>query len=135
VTGLVAPSVRSSARPPRRRREAAPRRRAPAVPLPVWWLTEVRRRVATSERSLVELGIELARATGRTERWSHATISRFLSNDQPTSELADAFQRYFDLPPYVVYPRDAREAQALQFVVAGRPGDAMPETSRKERGR
>jgi hypothetical protein len=92
----------------------------------------VRRLVTACDRSLVELGVELARAAGRTERWSHATISRFLSNDQPTNELADAFQRYFDLPPYVFYPRDAREAQALKAVVAVRPGAATPVANRDE---
>jgi hypothetical protein len=90
--------------------------------------------VTTSALSLRELGVALARAAGRAEPWSHATMSRFLSNDQPTNELADAIERYFDLPSYVFYPRDAREAQALRAVVDGRPGSATPATGRREVG-
>jgi hypothetical protein len=81
-----------------------------SAPVPPWWMERVRVFVAAARISHAELAVSLTRAVGRRKPWVQSDVSRFLNGTKTPGELADAFQRYFALPPHVVYPRDLAEA-------------------------
>jgi hypothetical protein len=81
-----------------------------SAPVPPWWMERVRVFVAAARISHAELAVSLARAVRRGKPWAQSDVSRFLNGTKTPGDLAEAFQRYFALPPHVVYPRDLAEA-------------------------
>lgn len=116
--------------------EGAPRRRDRPVPVPGWWLEQVRERFAQwkkeTGKGLVEIGHELARAVGRDKEWNHGTISRFLDGQGITDGLVRAFASFFDIPLPVYYPRDLVEAIAFKRAVERQGRTTKDSASDKE---
>jgi hypothetical protein len=100
------------------------RQRGRSVALPSWWLGPLRSIVAAGTASHRELGIALAATAGRLQPWAQSSVSRFLAGTHTPDDLAEAFQRHFALPPYVVQPRDLTEA-----LVVSRAIDAHRQTA------
>lgn len=64
----------------------------------------------------VALGVELARLVGRPNQWNHSAVSRFLTGERCTIEMAEAFSLLFGLPRFQAVVRaetldDARELE------------------------
>lgn len=94
--------------------------RGRALVVPRWWLDAARAAVEASGLGLVDLGSRLSAKVGRSEPWTHGTISRFLAGKVVTDQLAEAMIAYFDLPRPVYYPRDLPEALLFRAAEAKR---------------
>lgn len=96
------------------------RTRAKGADLPSWWMIKVREivedRKETMGESLVELGALLADAVGRPTAWNHSSVSRFLNEDNPTVDMAEAFVALLGIPRPFFTPRSMEEALAMQQV-------------------
>lgn len=94
--------------------------RAKGVDLPSWWMDKVRAIVDDRKKdlgeSLVELGDRLASAVGRPQAWNHSSVSRFLSENNPTIDMAEAFAELLGIPKPFFTPRSFDEALSLQQV-------------------
>jgi hypothetical protein len=84
--------------------------RGRALVVPRWWLDAARAAAEASGLSLVDLAARLSAKVGRSEPWTHGTVSRFLAGKGVTDQLAEAMIVFFDLPRPVYYPRDLPEA-------------------------
>jgi hypothetical protein len=94
--------------------------RGRALVVPRWWLDAARAAAEASGLSLVDLAARLSAKVGRSEPWTHGTVSRFLAGKGVTDQLAEAMIVFFDLPRPVYYPRDLPEALLFRAAEAKR---------------
>lgn len=110
--------------------------RGRSLVVPRWWLDAARSAAEASGLGLVDLAAKLSEKVGRTDPWTHGTISRFLAGKGVTDQLAEAMIQFFDLPRPVYYPRDLAEALLFRAAEAKRDkrlADADAVADRMER--
>jgi hypothetical protein len=112
--------------------------RGRSLVVPRWWLDAARSAAEASGLGLVELAAKLSAKVGRSEPWTHGTISRFLAGKGVTDQLAEAMILFFDLPRPVYYPRDLPEALLFRAAEAKRDkrladADAVAERMEREK--
>lgn len=103
--------------------------RGKSVDLPDWWLAMARTAADNFGGNLTELGIALAKVSGRPDPWHQSVIVRFLQGRNPTVELAEAFSILLGVPRLIYAARSAAEALALhatasRFSTATQSGSA-----------
>ena len=102
------------------------------LPVRDWWLETARERVRKEDRSLEQLGYDLAKWITGKRRFDHGQLSRFKRGEiGATLELVIALCNEYDLPQPIFFPRTHAEAGELNGVA--RKYDDGPRTSSAQR--
>ena len=87
------------------------------LPIREWWLEAARERISKEERSLDQLGYDLAKWVPQKRRFDHGQLSRFKNGEiGATLELVIALCSEYDLIPPIFSPRSLAEATELNAV-------------------